>query len=99
MVVGTESEKNLPVLMEFGNVLIQKSTIGSELKAAYSSHNKELEYIFAGDEELRIQARGFIQRYIEIMREVANNDVSIGTKNRVFTPGDAKTLKIFLHRL
>jgi len=99
--VLAENEKGtyLPILLKFGEVFRTKSTKGKEFESASQKFDKELGNIFALDEELRFQARGFIQRYIEIFREVGDNSVSQGTRNRVFTPGDAKTLRIFIQRI
>lgn len=98
-IMGEEAKQYKPVLIKFGEAMMTRSKVGKDFEKNYVKYKEEMIQIFLNDEELRIQARGFIQRYIEIFREVAENNITQGTLNRVFTPGDAKTLKIFISRI
>jgi len=97
-VVGTALEKDMRTFVLFGEIIRFHSSIPKHYIHLYFSHSEEIANALAGDSDLRLMARGIIERYKIIIDGIVNNDLPPGQLNRVITPGDIQTLQLYLSK-
>ncbi len=95
-IAGLEDSKDELVI--FGRMVLARNNFPPELIDKFRRASPEISAIFLSNPEFRIQGRGILQRYLPIIKEVVNGEVSNGTRNRVIPPGDIITINLFLDK-
>lgn len=92
-------EDILETLRLFRDKTMAPGMKGHKYARIYYQHSAEVTGIMIANSRKRIQMWGFIQRYIPLIEKFVNDQMAPGQNNRIFTPGDAKTLKVFIDDL
>ncbi len=92
---GAGNEGVLETLRRFRDEVLNRGK-GRRYVEQYYRHTAEVAGIFLSNPPLATRHWGFIQRYLPTIEAFLDGRLPPGQKNRIFTPGDAKTLKVFI---